>query len=133
MYDDLSKIKPGEYIWTIQSGWTRIVEIATRNVYPIITENASYTFKGYLGIDNIYPSAFTIPPIGFNVEPKPCEFKKGDRVLVNNGNTDATRRRYFSHIASNGSYACFHRGATEWSADNFVTHWINCRAATEDD
>lgn len=46
MKSDLSKVKVGDKIWTIQSGWTEVIQINEKTDYPIRTEEDSYTFDG---------------------------------------------------------------------------------------
>ena len=131
MNSDLSKVKVGDFIWTIKSGWTKIVEINKVFHYPIITEDkCGYTLQGFFRYNDQYPSAFTEPPACFNAEPKPCEFKKGDRVLVTNKADERTAKRYFSHMY-NDLYACFIDGNDEWSSDGLTGYWEYCKPWVE--
>jgi len=66
---DLSNVKVGDTIWTIQEGNIEVVEIKRNtNHYHIVGQNKSYTFDGRLLNTDKYPSAFTKNPfenIGF--------------------------------------------------------------------
>ncbi len=59
-----------------------------------------------------------------NPEPKPCDFKKGDRVLVWDETGYKKERRYFSHEDKHG-FNCFNSGRTEWSS-MMTTSWQHC-------
>ena len=131
MNNDLSNLKVGDYIWTIQSGWTKVLEIDTAGSPVIKCQSTTrspiyYSLDGKLLLGDSYPSAFIEPPSGFCAEKKPCDFKKGDEVLVSNGGS-SWRRRYFSH-AKNGSYFTFSDGRTEWSSLGLVGEaWRLCK------
>jgi len=129
MNSDLSGVQVGDWIWTIQEGWEKVV--ATKGVlnsYPIETRAATYTLDGKSYLNAEYPSAFIEPPEEFNAVPKPCEFKKGDRVLVGDSPKSCKHRRYFSHVDSEGNFHCFPLGKTEWSRNDDSTFiWKCCR------
>ena len=118
MNSDLRGVQVGDWIWTIQEGWEKVV--ATKEVlngYSIETRAATYTLDGKSYLNDKYPSAFLEPPEEFNAVPKPCEFKKGDRVLVGDSLESCNQRKYFSHIDSEGNFHCFPFGKTEWTAE----------------
>lgn len=59
MNTDLSKVKVGDKIWTIQEGWTKVAKIDHSYNYPIRTENDYvYLLNGTLSMSDKYPSAF---------------------------------------------------------------------------
>ena len=62
MKSDLSNVKVGDKIWTIQEGWTEVKEIDERNFAPIITKNGSYYTDGHWVIRDKYPRAFLENP-----------------------------------------------------------------------
>lgn len=97
MKNDLSSVNVGDWIWTIQGGWVKVEKVLDDTRYAIVTKNESYTTAGKCVYSDTYPSAFTEPPSGFNAEPKPCEFKKGDKVLVRDFNNTRWCRRYFGY------------------------------------
>jgi hypothetical protein len=57
MKSDLSKVKKGDKIWTIQNGWVRVVNVYTDS-YPIDTDGHGYTIDGKRWKSDKYPSAF---------------------------------------------------------------------------
>ena len=121
MENDLSKVGVGDYIWTIREGWTEVISIEElTSSYPITTIKERYTRQGLYHQSDVAPSAFIEPPDFYKeyAEHKPCEFKKGDKVLVNN----ASKRRYFSHKGKKLFY-CFNNGADEWSSRGETSAW----------
>jgi len=66
------------------------------------------------------------------VEPKPCEFKKGDRVLVSHDKNSEQYRRYFKSKSPNsGLYICYINGAEEWGSNGATAAWKYCKKAEE--
>ncbi len=136
MNSDLSKVQVGDYIFTIFHGWTRIIFVVPGITYPILTEDRYlYTLDGKHDINAKYPSAFTEPPSGFNAEPKPCEFKKGQKVLVRDHANVPWRRRYFAGENPNRyhkeKFGTFADGADEWSSEGHVRYWKFCKPWVE--
>lgn len=129
--NDLSNVEVGDYIWTIQFGWDKVIGVMGTS-YPISTDHDSYTIDGKQASWNKHPSAWLKPPECFNAEPKPCEFKKGDKVLVSNSldaDLETWIKAYFSH-ATGGDYVCVYlEGMTEWSSDGAVERWNFCQKA----
>lgn len=122
---DLSNVEVGDWIWTIQGGWVKVEGIDS-STYAITTKECTYTMDGLRRVYDAYHSAFTEPPSCFPAESKPCEFKKGQRVITKR--TDGTEaRRYFSH-EKNGTFYCFDGGKDEWSSQGDVFGWDNCKA-----
>jgi len=69
MKSDLSKVKVGDSIWTIQEGWTKVSDNKDSKYYPIRTENETYTLDGRLSTDDQHPSAFLTNPFeGYKVD-----------------------------------------------------------------
>jgi hypothetical protein len=65
---DLSKVKIGDKIWTIQEGWTEVKIINQKYNFPITTSNANkYQFDGKRFNDDRHPSAFLEYPFGLEV------------------------------------------------------------------
>ena len=83
MNSDLSNVKAGDWIWTIQHGWVQINRVDKEDEQPILTEVRGiwvwYTFDGRYHWRDKYPSAFINPPAGFNAEPKPVKAVKRSR------------------------------------------------------
>ena len=61
MKSDLSSVKVGDKIWTIQEGWTEVENI-TGSIYPIKVGKYSYTLDGKKQLGYKHPSAFLINP-----------------------------------------------------------------------
>ena len=66
MESNLSKVKVGDKIWTIQEGWTKVIRIESISTnYPIMTQQgSSYTIDGKREVHDKYPSAFLEYPLG---------------------------------------------------------------------
>ena len=61
---ELKDLKEGDYVWTIQNGWTKLAATGNARSYPLTTNyNYSYTLDGFLFVHNKYPSMFTYEPI----------------------------------------------------------------------
>jgi hypothetical protein len=58
---DLSQVKKGDTIWTIQSGYGKVTSII-EGCYPIRTDEYSYCKNGLHSNDHEYPSAFLKNP-----------------------------------------------------------------------
>ena len=134
---DLNDVKVGDWIATIAWGWVKVIHVFSNEPYPIHVEcNSSYayTFDGKDALRDKAPSAFTVPPkwlveiIGL----KPCEFKKGDKVMVWDTDEEDWIRRYFSHQKGNKFY-CYTHGATPWSNDTGTVAWERYRKPTEEE
>jgi len=134
MKSDLSNVEVGDWIWTIKSGWVKVEGIGS-NTYAITTKECAYTMDGLRNLYDTYPSAFTEPPSGFNAEPKPCEFEKGQRVLVRDHANMPWRRRYFVGENPNRyhkeKFGTFAVGADEWSSEGRVRYWKFCKPWVE--
>lgn len=62
MKSDLSNVKVGDKILTIQHGWTEVVNVDRTKVYSIRTNTDSYTVDGLNVSYEEYPSAFLENP-----------------------------------------------------------------------
>jgi hypothetical protein len=59
MKSDLSKVKVGDRIFTIEDGLVNVISIDDTDKYPIETDSSScYTIDGKRARDDKYPSAF---------------------------------------------------------------------------
>ena len=87
MNNDLSKLKVGAWVWTIQYGWQQVTRIDRIDEYPFRIENGeTYTMDGKSTRNHKYPSAFITPPAEFNAEPKPVQkIKKWRWVYLTEG------------------------------------------------
>ena len=84
MKSDLSKVKIGDKIWTIQDGWS-FVEIINNDVnYPIRINGKYYNIDGKLNQSNKYPSVFLINPFE-SLEPQEYFVKHDNDFTVKKG------------------------------------------------
>lgn len=98
MKSDLSKVKVGDKIWTIQSGWTEVIQINKKTDYPIRTEEDSYTFDGKSTIFEKHPSAFLEYP--FKHEP----IEKDTLVYYRDKEVCPWKVGYYSHFEDGKHY-----------------------------
>ena len=126
MKNDLSELRVGDWLATVQYGWLQIKNIHyNNNIHPIQTNHEYFTFDGKTHNYDKYPTAFANPPQWLIdiIGPKPCDFKKGDKVLVKSMlEGRGFLRRYFSH-EKDDFYYCFNNGADEWAADGDIIQW----------
>ena len=130
MNSDLSTCKVGDIVWTIREGWTTLIEVFSHNgaVVKVITDITSSDVNGLENETDKYPMIYLEPPKEFNAEPKPCGFKKGDKVLVSDYTPDCSNRRYFSHVSKDGLYHCYIEGRSDWtSEDGYTNPWKYCK------
>lgn len=100
MKSDLSKIKVGDKIWTIEDGWINVISIERDENYPIYTKNNTYTFDGKVNIGDKYPSAFLEYP--FKEEP----IEKDTLVWFRDSEKSSWIVGYYSHF-EDGRHYCF--------------------------
>lgn len=127
MNSDLSNLKPGDDLWTIRSGWVEVTGIGN---LVVCSDGNMYMLDGRVRPSDAYPSAFIEPPDCFNPEPKPCLFKKGDRVLVRDYDNVSWRRRYFAGEKPDrpqARFGAFSDGGDEWSSEGSVRYWKYCK------
>lgn len=99
MISDLSNVKLGDIIWTIQLGYTEVVKILDDKI-RVIDKNTHihYYFKnGNEYKQDEYPSAFVNIPACF------INFKENDYVLVSNNKID-WEPSIFKYITKNNLY-----------------------------
>lgn len=100
MKSDLSKVKVGDKIWTIQSGWIEVKRIDTSETFPIETESNSYTIDGKVYFDDKHPSAFLEYP--FKEQP----IEKDTLVWFRDNENENWMVGYYSHF-KDGNHFCF--------------------------
>ena len=59
---DLRNCKVGDKVWTVQNGWTEVVEIDLTDKYPIDNDNNTYSLDGLYVENEHTPSCFTQNP-----------------------------------------------------------------------
>ena len=129
--NDLSKVKVGDWIYTLYKGWVEVTAIRG-NQCPIKIGGASFTLDGKVMEHHLHPSAWVLPPAYLNAPPKPQrepDFKKGDKVVVWNLDEGISERRIFSHYDPKRRfpYVCFKYGADEWGSRGLLDYWACCQ------
>jgi hypothetical protein len=103
MKSDLSKVKVGDKIWTIQDGWIEVIEIDNEEPYYVIdTGKENYTIDGKFRKGDKYPSAFNEYPFKEQVQ----VIEKDTLVWFRNGTDENWMVGYYSHI-ENEIHRCF--------------------------
>ena len=134
---NLNKVKVGDWIATIQMGWGKVSSTNNDGNYPVdITTDGqctSYACNGFYQSYHKAPSAFAVPPTWLLeiIGPKPCEFVKGDPVMVRDNDESEWLPRYFSHIKGSNIF-CFCNGLTPWTTEA-ASPWSQCRKPTEEE
>jgi hypothetical protein len=101
MKQDLSKVKVGDRIWTIQGGWVTVKHPSyIIKGHPIYTGLCSYTIDGKVNVSDKYPSAFLEYP--FKEQP----IEKDTLVWYRLSENESWRIGYYSHF-EDGLHHCF--------------------------
>jgi hypothetical protein len=100
MKSDLSNVKRGDKIWTIENGWEKVFSTKYTEEYPIETEENCYTLNGKRNILNEFPSAFLEYPF------KEQEIEKDTLVWFRDSETHCWGIGYYSHL-ENGKHFIF--------------------------
>jgi hypothetical protein len=114
MKNDLSNVKKGDKIWTIENGWEKVLSTDYSEKYPIETENCCYTINGKRYSEE-FPSAFLEYPF------KEQEIEKDTLVWYRDNESMSWFIGYYSHY-ENGKHYCFNYSkkstettlATDW-------------------
>lgn len=99
MKNDLSNVKKGDKIWTIEKGWEKVISIHYENNFPIETHNYCYDLNGKR-ICEKFPSAFLEYP--FKEQP----IEKDSLVYYRNSENHCWAVGYYSHL-ENGKHFVF--------------------------
>ena len=114
MKSDLSKVKVGGKIWTIEDGWTNVINIEHTDKYPIETENYTYTIDGKFDKNDKYPSAFTEYP--FKEQP----IEKDTLVWFRDNESACWKVGYYSHY-EDGQHWCFDSSKKSTETEELTT------------
>lgn len=99
MISDLSNVKIGDIIWTIQLGYTEVIKIEDNKIRVVDNNRCIHYYfndgKEYL--QDEYPSAFVTIPLCF------LDIKENDFVLVSNNNID-WEPAIFKYITKNNNF-----------------------------
>jgi len=113
MKSDLSKVRVGDKIWTIQQDLTEVLRIEDGATYPVITDGNSYTIDGKLVDSDKHPSAFLEYP--FKDQP----IEKDTLVYYRESEDGTWRVGYYSHF-ENGKHFCFNRSLKSYESGAFA-------------
>ena len=112
---DLSKVKKGDRIWTIEAGWEEVIAINSGDKYPIETISNCFTIDGLRWRGDKYPSAFLEYPFG--VEP----IEKDTPVWYRDCENESFKVGYYSrfeeglhYIFNNSKKSTEATGVTRW-------------------
>jgi hypothetical protein len=114
MKSDLSKVKVGDKIWTIQNGWTKVVNVNTDS-FPIQTEGSCFTIDGKRWKNDKYPTAFLEYPF------KEQEIEKDTLVWFRDDEDENWMVGYYSHF-EDGQHFVFDYSKKSTETD-FTTSW----------
>jgi len=113
---DLSKVKVGDKIWTIQEGWVTVRSTSyIIKEYPICAGLSSYTIDGKIDSTNKYPSAFLEYP--FKEQP----IEKDTIVWFRDTEESYWKVGHYSHC-TNG-YHCVFEASKKSTETDSVSHW----------
>lgn len=112
---DLSKVKVGDKIWTIEEGLTKVLSTDYSTDFPIETEEGSFTLEGKFRMDDKYPSAFLEYP--FKEQP----IEKDTLVWYKDYNHESWRVGYYSHFEDDKHF-CF-AGSGKSTEKNISFSW----------
>jgi len=92
MKSDLRKVKVGDKIFTIESGWTKVIDTDYSSKYPVETKDHTYTLDGKVNIGDQYPTAFLEYP--FKEQP----IEKDTLVWFRDDEDTSWMIGYYSHF-----------------------------------
>lgn len=113
MKSDLSKVKVGDKIWTIQNSFTEVLTVNLDMDYSIITEDCSYTIDGKLHISDKHPSAFLECP--FKEQP----IEKDTLVWFRDSESSSWFVGYYSHF-KDGIHYCFDYSKKSTETNSYI-------------
>jgi hypothetical protein len=115
MKSDLSKVKVGDKIWTIQDGWIEVTSIERDVNYQILTHGNSYTIDGKILKHHKYPTAFLEYP--FKEQP----IEKDTPVWFRDSKGESWSVGYYSHF-EDGQHFVFDYSKKSTATDE-VSYW----------
>lgn len=100
MKSDLSKVKKGDRIWTIEAGWEEVIAINSVDKYPIETISNYFTIDGLRWRGDKHPSAFLEYPF------KEQQIEKDTLVWFRDSEDMYWMVGYYAYF-DNGEHFCF--------------------------
>ena len=128
-----NRLKPGDWVWTIQYGWVQVARTTNTQIVVDTHDDTNvnqigYSKDGKYFDSDRFPSLF--PQALPQVDPfsQPPILKKGDRVLVRHVYKCSWKPAYFAAYrpAHRGIY-CFCKGKTEWSSKGSTEYFPEFR------
>lgn len=114
MKSDLSKVKVGDKIWTIQEGWIKVKQINQGYAFPIVSEGSySYRQDGKRTDNDKYPSAFLECPF------KEERIEKDTFVWFRDSEDSSWLVGYYSHF-KDGKHFCFYHSKKSTETNDSV-------------
>ncbi len=87
---DLSKVKVGDWVLTLQFGWAKVKEVNPNYDYPIFVGSETYTEDGELKGGDLFPTCFPVDQVPSQFleiyGPPPIEVKDGEPCWVSDDN-----------------------------------------------
>ena len=83
----MKDVKEGDWIFTIQDGWAKVIGVVENDRYPIVTASECYDLGGKYDVEDSFPSAWTYDPIN-GTNPPEESFDVGERVFVKDDNRE---------------------------------------------
>lgn len=120
---DLSNVKAGDIIWTIQEGLVEVKDVDETGTYPIHTKDDTYTLKGFRVKDDLFPWAFLKNP-----------FESQERwVEVRNYEEEEEWLRRKLIMEKNGKFICWKFAETDEEVEkaSSTTTWNYMREIEE--
>lgn len=95
----------GQNVWSIRCGWTKVKKIDTAICRLYDTQGNVYTLAGRVSTDDKHPILFDRDIL--NGTKPPCEFKRGDVVMVADDFDPKTFVPVLFSKVSGDSYYCY--------------------------
>ena len=122
LQSDLSKVKVGDWVLTLQFGWAKVKEVNPNFDYPIFVGSETYTEDGELKGGDLFPTCFPVdqvPECFLEIYgPPPVEFEDGEACWVSE-DKEFWYPRVFKHREK--------AGFRTYGDHNVHTLWKYCR------
>jgi hypothetical protein len=116
MKNDLSKVKVGDKIWTIQEGWVEVVRIGLLTEYFRTEAGLSYSLNGKRDVIDKYPSAFLEYP--FKEQP----IEKDTLVYYRDDEEESWKVGYYAYFKNRKHFIFYN---SKKSTEITTTHSCN--------
>jgi hypothetical protein len=119
---DLSNVKVGDTIWTVQDGETKVISVKNGKYHPIKTVDAIYTIDGKFLVNDQFPSAFLKNP-----------FESQERWVEVRDDEEEEWVRKKLIMEKNGKFICWRNAKTDEEVEESLntTTWYYMREIEE--